>query len=204
MPKPTMTRLRRNRARARRLRASGLAAPTTSPDLSAGTFRRLETSRIPVSLTARHPIAFASGFPRFLLRAADAPRSRLMPSFSKRNTPVMTPAPVDADSPELAALRGPACLLDVADGEVPPGEAGSDAFGVVSHRMSSRGGVGARRRLVAGRRRASSIVPSLLPRTRTHQTLASTQFETHRASRHRSVSRARDRSHASTSRWRPF
>ena len=44
----------------------------------------------------------------------------------------MTPAPVDADSPELAALRGPACLLDVADGEVLPGEAGSDAFGVVS------------------------------------------------------------------------
>ena len=36
-----------------------------------------------------------------------------------------------------------------------------------------------------------SIVPSLLPRTPTHQTLASTRFETHRASRHlASLSRA--------------
>ena len=38
---------------------------------------------------------------------------------------------VDAVSPERAALRGPACLLDAADREALPGESGDD-FGVVS------------------------------------------------------------------------
>ena len=37
----------------------------------------------------------------------------------------------DAVSPERAALRGPACLLDAADREALPGESGDD-FGVVS------------------------------------------------------------------------
>ena len=56
----------------------------------------------------------------------------------------MTPAPVDADSPELAALRGPACLLDVADGEVLPGEAGSDAYRSVQRGWSGWRTVGTR------------------------------------------------------------
>ena len=44
----------------------------------------------------------------------------------------MSPVPVDGVSPECAALRGPSCLLDVADGEVLPGETGGEDFGVIS------------------------------------------------------------------------
>ena len=46
---------------------------------------------------------------------------------------------VDAVSPERAALRGPACLLDAADREALPGESGDD-FGVVSLVRDEGGG----------------------------------------------------------------
>ena len=43
----------------------------------------------------------------------------------------MPSVPVDAVSPARAALRGPSCPLDVADGEVLSGETGGEDFGIV-------------------------------------------------------------------------
>lgn len=43
----------------------------------------------------------------------------------------MPSVPGDAVSPARAALRGPSCLLDEADGEALPGETGGSDFGIV-------------------------------------------------------------------------
>jgi hypothetical protein len=43
----------------------------------------------------------------------------------------MPSVPVDAVSSARAALRGPSCLLDEADGEALPGETGGSDFGIV-------------------------------------------------------------------------